>query len=100
MMINWNNYTFDLCHDGSHYLAICQRSGKPKTRHDRNVWYNDNGTRVTDTGLLECLEAGVSDWQRQHAHKPRASRNGHVAHTAPALRREARPKWREGETRS
>jgi hypothetical protein len=49
--------------------------------------------------LIAALEAGIREREGRNG-TPRASRNGHVSHTAPALRREARPKRREGETRS
>jgi hypothetical protein len=90
MLITWKSYTFDICHDGAHYLAICQRTGKPKTRHDRNVWYNANGTKVVNHDLLDTLELGVSDFQSLVAPRRFAPLGGSIRHTSPNSERPVR----------
>ena len=96
MIITWNGYCFEFTHDGAHYLAICQRTGKPKTRFDRNVWHNANGSRITNRALLIALEQGVSDWQRQNAaHSFAPARGKHAGQLSPVSRIKGRITRRE-----
>lgn len=73
MLVNWNGYCFDINYEDPFYTATCQRTGKVKTRFDRNVWRNPDGTRV-NSGLVIALEQGVSDWKSANAprvlHRP------------------------------
>lgn len=69
-----HNYTFHITWNGTHFLAIDQRSGHCKTRHDLRTWTNDLGKRETDDALIDCWERGVRDWQALHTPTPKPTR--------------------------
>ena len=71
MLIQCKGYTFDLCFNGQHFLAINQANGHRKTRQCAEFWINDLGDRVTDTEFIACWEQGVRDWQALHNPAPR-----------------------------
>lgn len=66
MIVEWNGYRFVIAYDDPHFTATCQRTNNTKTRFDRNVWRNADGTRV-NADLVKHLEQGVSDWKSANA---------------------------------
>lgn len=85
---------------GKLYTATCQRTGRVKTRLNPNLWHNRNNGLVTDKGMIEALEDGVKELQRQQGNPrpPFVAHNGH--YSAPSMRSKGQRKNRESETRN
>jgi hypothetical protein len=59
-------YEYRIAHtQGNQYSATCTRTGRVKTRLNPNLWHNRHNGLVTDKALIEALENGVKQLQRQ-----------------------------------
>lgn len=67
MLINWNGYTYEVCHDGERYVAVDRTRGRDKRRLNYNVWRNIHDGSAINPELSEALEGAVSQLESQHA---------------------------------
>ena len=97
VQVTWRGYEYEVEVIGDRVVAMCVRTGHQKVRLCAGWWLNDHLDRVKVRGLVQALEGGVRQLQRERDRGRQYQRvtTMRTGHQRQGSVRVVRPKRRE-----